>query len=324
MAVQAQYPSNVLLQNRREQEREIVEFSQAPTRFVDQSAVFFSNGASGNPRKRMREAAPNPMANAAQGNSTDLLSLRPPSAASLSPPTVISLAQLHARPSPVVSTGLRVALEDQQQYQNPNQSNPLFSSSLFSPVLSNDLTPQLNQDQQEFDRFLRAQGEQLRRTLAEKRHRHCASMLCAAEAAAARTLREKEAEVDRAVRWRTELEGRLARLKEVSLAWQAKTMADQEAAAVLQAQLQQAQAAAAAAAEERETECRDPRAQDAESAHVDPDRAPSAMCRSCREAPASVVVLPCRHLCLCPDCGAAHSCPVCHCATTGSLHVFFS
>lgn len=174
--------------------------------------------------------------------------------------------------------------------------------------------------------FFRWQEEQLRRTLAEKRHRHCAALLRAAEAAAARTLGEKEAEVDKALRRGVELEKRLARLKAESLAWQAKARANQAAAAALQAQLQKAQAAAA----ERETECRDSPAQDAESAHVDPYRVGPAACRSCREAPPSVVVLPCRHLCLCPECnsttaggGAAQSCPVCHCATTGSLHVSF-
>ncbi|XP_010941250.1 BOI-related E3 ubiquitin-protein ligase 1 [Elaeis guineensis] len=332
MAVHARYPSNVLPLNRSKREREVVECSQAPTGFPDQSAVFFSNGACGNPRKRGREAAPIPMASPAQGNTIDVLSLRPPPAASLPPLTVISLAQLRAPPPPLVSTGLRVAFEDQQQYQKLYPFNPQLSSSLFSPVLSHDLAPQLNQHQQEFDRFLRAQEAQLRRTLAEKRRRHCVALLCAAEAAVARTLKEKEAEVDRAVRRGTELEGQLARLKAESLAWQAKAMANQAAAFGLQAQLQKAQAAAtAAAADERERVCRDAPAQDAESAHVDPHRAPPVPCRSCREAPASVVVLPCRHLCLCRDCdsttaggGVVQSCPVCECATTGILHVVFS
>ncbi|XP_008788744.2 probable BOI-related E3 ubiquitin-protein ligase 3 [Phoenix dactylifera] len=322
MAVQAQYPSNALILNRSEQERKSMEFSQAPTGFRDQSGVFFSNGASGNPRKRGREAAPILMESSAQGNSiNDLLSLQPPPAASLSAPTVISLAQLQARPPPLVSTGLRLAFEDQHQLQNHNQANPLLSASLF-PVLSDDLALQLNQHQDEFDRFLRAHGEHLRRTLAEKRQRHCRALLCAADEAAARRLREKEAEVEQAVRRAAELEERLARLKAESLAWQAKAMADQATALALHAQLQQAQAAAA---EEREGECRDSPAEDAESAHVDPDRAPPAACRSCRSALASVVVLPCRHLCLCTDCSdAAPPCPVCRCATTGSLPVFFS
>ncbi|XP_010935032.1 probable BOI-related E3 ubiquitin-protein ligase 3 [Elaeis guineensis] len=323
MAVHAQHPSNVLLLNRSEQERKSMEFSQAPTGFLDQSAVFFSNGASGNPRKRGREAASIPMESSAQRNSIDLLSLQRPPAASLSPPTVISLAQLQARPPPLVSTGLRLAFEDQHQLQNNSQANPLLSPSLF-PVLSDDLSLQLNQHQDELDRFLRAHGEHLRRTLAEKRQRHCRVLLCVAEKAAVRRLREKEAEVEQAVRRAAELEDWLARLKAESLAWQAKALADQAAAVALHAQLQQAQAAAAAA-EEMEGECRDLPAEDAESAHVDPDRAPPATCRSCRVALASVVVLPCRHLCLCADCSdAAPSCPVCGCATTGSLHVFLS
>lgn len=96
-----------------------------------------------------------PMENLAQGNFINLLSLQPPPAASLSPPTVISLAQLQARAPPLVSTGLRLAFEDQHQLQNHSQANPLLSSSLF-PVLSDDLALQLNQHQDEFDRFLRA------------------------------------------------------------------------------------------------------------------------------------------------------------------------
>lgn len=293
------------------------------------------------------------MESPAPGDSVNLLSLQPPAAASLLPPTVISLAQLQARP-PLVSTGLRLAFEGQHRLQSHNQANPLLSSSVF-PVFSDELALQLNQHQDELDRFLRAcvnfvspllpfsfssvfpsvakgssffswQGEHLRRTLAEKWQRHSRALLCAAEETAARRLREKEAEVEQEVRRAAELEERLARLKAESLAWQAKAVTDQAVAVSLHAQLQQAQAAAAAAAaEEREGECRDSPAEDAESSHDDPDRAPRATCRSCRAAVASVVVLPCRHLCLCPDCsGASPSCPVCRCATTGSLHVFFS
>ncbi|EHA8588437.1 putative BOI-related E3 ubiquitin-protein ligase 3, partial [Cocos nucifera] len=45
--------------------------------------------------------------------------------------------------------------------------------------------------------------------------------------------------------------------------------------------------------EESEGECRNLLAKDAESTHVDPDRAPPTTCRSCWAVLVSVVVLPC-------------------------------
>lgn len=48
-------------------------------------------------------------------------------------------------------------------------------------------------------------------------------------------------------------------------------------------------------------------------------------CRKCGDEEAGVVVLPCRHLCLCTACGSTlHACPICHSRTTATIHVNFS
>ncbi|RWV90765.1 hypothetical protein GW17_00047003 [Ensete ventricosum] len=173
-------------------------------------------------------------------------------------------------------------------------------------------------------------GEQLRRTLAEKHQKHYRVLLCAAEESAARRLREKELEVQRAQRRSTELEDRLACLRTESMAWQAKAMADQATALSLHAQLQHAASAAAAAAPPMMGGGRNetPPAEEAGSAYVDPDRVePERSCRACRRRAASVVLLPCRHLCLCDACDAAtaaESCPVCRGVRTGCIQVCFS
>lgn len=51
-------------------------------------------------------------------------------------------------------------------------------------------------------------------------------------------------------------------------------------------------------------------------------------CRKCGEGESSVLVLPCRHLCLCNGCGSGphqvQECPVCHSSTNATLHINFS
>ncbi|RWW04663.1 hypothetical protein GW17_00032097 [Ensete ventricosum] len=296
--------------------------------------------ANGNPRKRVREVTSVPIASMPQQSQpVNLFSLQPlPVSAPLTPPTFVSLAELRTLPRPLVSTGLRLAFGDPNQHQSQNQSNPLLyqSTERRNPTVpprpgipSLPSRPPCSHSHSlvflwlTVLGFLVGKGEQLQRTLAEKRQKHYRALLGAAEKSAARRLREKDAEVERAALRSSELEDRLARLRTESMAWQAKAMADQATAASLHAQLQHAAATAAT----DPAACGDPPpADDAESAYVDPGRAePDHVCRTCRRRPASAVLLPCRHLCLCDACdGTAESCPVCRSIRTGSIHVFLS
>jgi E3 ubiquitin-protein ligase BOI-like protein len=180
--------------------------------------------------------------------------------------------------------------------------------------------------------------------MADRGRRHNRALLVAAERSAARRLREKALEAEREARRGAELEERLARLRSEAAAWQAKALSEQAAAAALHAQLQQAAAAAAQARGSKSPEDDDninpnaAAADDAESGFVDPDRVeevtppppPSRPCRTCRARPSSVVLLPCRHLCVCEACEPAVStaiaaaCPTCRGAVTGTVQVFIS
>nr|GMD96101.1 BOI-related E3 ubiquitin-protein ligase 1-like [Ipomoea batatas] len=108
------------------------------------------------------------------------------------------------------------------------------------------------------------------------------------------------------------------------------TGAQEVTAATLQAQLQQV-IMNAGAVQERE-DGNSPAcggagdAEDAESAYIDPDRvvlSSGPSCKACRKRIASVVVLPCRHLCLCAACDAvAQACPLCLSVRSSSVEVF--
>ncbi|KAK7309082.1 hypothetical protein RJT34_05543 [Clitoria ternatea] len=300
MAVQAQYPSNVLFLNSKT--------TQQPGEFLDQSHMLFNNGGgASNSRKRGRESTavtgigPNVI------NSFSLQSQTP---------QLIDLTQLHNQN--VVSTGLRLSFGDQQQQQN--------HGSLLS-LLSETLTPQIKQQQDEIHQFLRAQGEELRSALTEKRQRHYRTLLSAAEESVARSLREKEAEVEKATRRNAELEARAAQLSVEAQVWQAKVKAQEATVASLQAQLQQVIMSGGG---EDGLSCADGvegHAEDAESAYVDPERVSGSgpKCRGCGKRVASVVVLPCRHLCVCTQCDTHfRACPVCLTVKNSTLQVYLS
>lgn len=163
------------------------------------------------------------------------------------------------------------------------------------------------------------QGEQLRRTLAERREAHYRTLVLAAEESVARRLREEEAEVEKAARRGAELEERLAQVRAEVQLWQAQARAQEAMAASLEAQLQQAMIGGNNRDEMP--------ADDAESAHIDPRRVESSppLCRACGKRVASVVLLPCRHLSLCDGCDTVvDTCPLCHSVKNTSVQVLLS
>ncbi|CAN6294230.1 unnamed protein product [Urochloa humidicola] len=307
-------------------QKEAMAPQQGPPLFLD-----FAHGDCGAGRKRQREAD----AALAPSMSPHLFSLQPQAQG----PKVISLAQLHKRPA---TTGLRLDFDE-----GGSERVSSTSSASASCLFSDELAAQRDQHRNEMDRLIQEHAERLRRALADARRRQYRSLLVAAEAAAAQRIREKEAEASEAARRGADLEDRVARLRAEAAAWQAKALADQSTAAALHAQLQQAAAAVQAQAQARgkAEEEENAAADDAGSCFVDPDRVeeiappPARPCRTCRRAPASVVLLPCRHLCVCADCepavpaatagpfvagAVAAACPMCRGAVTGTVQVFFS
>ncbi|CAO2047935.1 unnamed protein product [Urochloa humidicola] len=339
MAVHAQYPSNLLFHDRGGEpaRNKDMDMPRPPPQLTGLSpaAVYFSTaGASVNRRKRPREAAmAPPPAAAAKEEYVTLFTLQPQqSMAHLqSHNRVSSSSPSPAAATALVSTGLRLAFDEQQQQQQQEQNNRVSSppASLFASV-SDELAAQVKRHDDEIDRFIREQGEQLRRALADRLRRHNRAILLKADQSAARRLRDKAAEAEREAARGAELEDRLARLRGEAAAWQAKALSEQAAAVALHAQLQQAAAAAAARAASAEELAAACPAESSSSAHVDPRRGgqpgpPERACLGCRLRPASVVLLPCRHLSLCGECfaagdaDAAMACPVCLCVRTGSV-----
>ncbi|XP_052520063.1 uncharacterized protein LOC128071137 [Budorcas taxicolor] len=367
MAVQAQYPSNVLLLN-----RTIQEGKNQPGRvsggdgggggggggiaLFDHPHILFNPGVTtNNSRKRGRET----MGTTTMNGSNALISVTLQQQQQQQQQSqMIDLSQLHTpQNNPnnvVVSTGLRLAFGDQHQHQQQQQQQHHHlqhqqhynshqqqqtslspQSSVSLSILSDDFASQIKQQRDEIHHFIQVQGEQLRRELSQKRQRQYRELLVATEEAVARRLREKEVEVEKAVRRNAELEARAAQLSAEAQVWQARARAQEATAATLQAQLQQAMmgggGGGGGCSVDRDDQWGSSNgvdgvvAEDAESAYIDPDRVAvltGPSCKACRKRVASSVLLPCRHLCLCTECDAvAQACPLCFTFRSSSVEV---
>lgn len=222
-------------------------------------------------------------------------------------------------------TGLHLSSGSQKQLPSSQSVN---SCSIMAQNLSHHIKQQRN----ELQNLLQAQGEELRRTLGEKRKRHYGTLLQAAADSAAQRLREKETELEKAAQLNSGLEARAAQLNAEVQTWQARAREQEVTAAMLQAQLQQAMKGCSAHQVQmdagNEVGCTVGDVDDAESQYIDPDRVvelTGPSCKRCRWRDASVVVLPCRHFCLCRECDSvAQLCPICYSYRSSSVEALLS
>ncbi|XP_028093052.1 probable BOI-related E3 ubiquitin-protein ligase 2 [Camellia sinensis] len=298
MALHHQYPS-LLFSKGNGQGNLLTNLPLHPHPFATliHSAMFLNNGVAINSRKRRREVADTELSLAP----TNLFSLQPPP-----PPT----------PSP----------QPAPQKMCTPLSLPFLS---FTSMLTEDRTAQIVEQSDQIDEIIKTHADQLRRTLADKWQRHYSTLIYAAEERASKRLKERELECELAVRRNAELEQRAAQYSEEAHVWQAKARKLEETAASLRAALRQQANVHGGGGGSRQgcTGCGGGVAEDAESSYVDPDRVEpvSMACKACGKRVATVMMWPCRHVCVCRRCEAVTKvCPVCLSLKTASLEVFLS
>ncbi|RWV95061.1 hypothetical protein GW17_00042353 [Ensete ventricosum] len=146
-------------------------------------------------------------------------------------------------------------------------------------------------------------------------------ILAALEEGMSKRLRASQEEIARLGKMNWALEERIKSLCVENQMWRDMARSNEATANALRTNLEQfiaAQEAAATAADAESCCC----VGDDGEAEAGARR---SACRICHDGEPSVLLLPCRHLCLCAACGpAVDACPVCQCSKNGSVCINMS
>ena len=188
--------------------------------------------------------------------------------------------------------------------------------------------------------FLSTQKEQLSKGVRDMKQKHMASLLTSIEKGVSKKLREKDMEIENMNRKNRELAERIKQVAIEAQNWHYRAKYNESVVNVLRNNLQQA---ISQGVEQGKEGFGDSEVDDAAS-YMDPNNflsipgAPmksttyknnqgmeNLTCRACKAKEVSMLLMPCRHLCLCKDCdGFINVCPVCQLIKTGSVEVYLS
>eukprot|EP00252_Welwitschia_mirabilis_P019204 TRINITY_DN4385_c0_g1_i3.p1 TRINITY_DN4385_c0_g1~~TRINITY_DN4385_c0_g1_i3.p1 ORF type:complete len:345 (-),score=30.44 TRINITY_DN4385_c0_g1_i3:85-1119(-) len=258
-----------------------------------------------------------------------------PNANANASPSAVALSQ----GVPLVSTGLQLAAFEETA--RINQAPTLTAASTTShtnlmSLLGDDLAAQMQQQQQEIDQLVKLHSEKVRLALEEKRRAHARALLATIEDGIVSRIKSKEAELERVSRKNLELEERVKQLSLEAQIWQNVAKNNEAAANTLKANFEQVLAQnreqqhsreglGDSVAEDAQSCCNDGDQEDDHSRTLRENRElkEQRICRCCRSTFSSVLLLPCRHFCLCKDCECrVDSCPICKSPKNASVQVY--
>ncbi|XP_047938665.1 BOI-related E3 ubiquitin-protein ligase 1-like [Salvia hispanica] len=230
-------------------------------------------------------------------------------------------------PNPV-STGLKLSYEEEERNSSVTSACENMKTNVPS-VLSfgNSVKMEIDRQTEEFSRYIKLQEESVLKGVREINQRHSVSLLNALEKGVHRKLQEKELEIESMNRKNKELGDRIKQVAMEAQSWHYRAKYNESVVNVLKSNIQQLMEQGTAQAREGSGDSEvDDAVSSSNHQRVIPNDSKNKhppRCRACNTKQVSVLILPCRHLCLCTDCeGFIDVCPVCQVMKTASVHVY--
>ncbi|KAF6145759.1 hypothetical protein GIB67_016208 [Kingdonia uniflora] len=222
-----------------------------------------------------------------------------------------------------VSTGLGLSLDDKRIVSSSDSSG-------FS-LFDDEIDRELQRQEAEMDRFIEVQGEQLRQSILKKVQANQLQTFTFMEERTLQKLRDKEVEMEGINKKNAELEERMKELSIEASVWHQRAKYNENMITALKFNLQQV----VAQSRESKEGCGDSEVDDTASCcnvgaidfHLvckeNKDLKNSLTCKACKVNDVSMLLLPCRHLCLCKDCESKLSmCPLCQSSKYLGMEVY--
>ncbi|XP_038702780.1 probable BOI-related E3 ubiquitin-protein ligase 2 isoform X2 [Tripterygium wilfordii] len=222
-----------------------------------------------------------------------------------------------------VSTGLGLSLD--------NTCAATSGDSTLLSLIGDDIDLELQRQDAEIDRFLKVQGDRLRQAILDKVQASQLQTVSYVEEKILPKLHEKEAEVESINKKNLELEERIERVSMEASAWQQRARYNENMISALKFNLQQVYAQS----RDSKEGCGDSEVDDTASCYngrtldfhllstENNDMKELMTCRVCRVKEVCMLLLPCKHLCLCKDCESKLSfCPVCQSSKYIGMEVY--
>ncbi|XVF85004.1 hypothetical protein PTKIN_Ptkin17bG0084200 [Pterospermum kingtungense] len=245
-------------------------------------------------------------------------------------------------PNPnTVSTGLRLSYDDDERNSSvTSASGSMTQGPSMILSLGDNVQSELDRQKEEFDQYIKIQEEHLTKGIRDMKQRHMTSFLATIEKGVSKKLKEKDMELETINRKNKELVERIKHVATEAQNWHYRARYNESVVNVLKSNLQQA---ISQGAEQGKEGFGDSEVDDATS-YIHPNnflsipvgaaksvsrdhhgKKEKTICRACTAKEVSILLMPCRHLCLCKECDVLISiCPVCQVMKTAGVEVYLA
>nr|GMD09521.1 probable BOI-related E3 ubiquitin-protein ligase 3 [Ipomoea batatas]GME09742.1 probable BOI-related E3 ubiquitin-protein ligase 3 [Ipomoea batatas] len=257
---------------------------------------------------------------------------------------------VQAKTSMNTDSGLTYNLQQVPCRKRPRDSfnhfiaSPPQKTAQIPSFFGDDVLPIIQQYQIEIDRIVSHHTKKMKMEFEERQKQQGRILVGAIGERVMKKLKEKDDQIERMGKLNLALQERVKSLYVENQLWRDLAQTNEATANSLRSNLEQVLAhvgdeqisgslvGRGAVEGDAESCCGSNHVEEEEEVGTAPPPAPEnsagvrRMCRRCGERESSVLLLPCRHLCLCSACGSTmfHNCPVCNSNMNATVHVNMS